>query len=475
MSQSPFSLDHLNEPADLVRARRWQSLNKLATRIATGLAQMPRSATSLCLSVEAPIAPAERLLSMPGCEQAVFWAPSADEEYAGVGVAQAVCGSGDTRFAQIRAAADRLFHGLASVTLDAPPAPPPQLIGGFAFQANRSAGELWAAFGDAQFLLPRLAYRRRGANAWLSLTAEFAEFASPSGRQRLASEALAALDALAEPIGATPSRPGVSYQIEESESAWSTLVEGIRAEIDAGRLEKVVAARRVVVRGALLPQPAQVLDRLRREAPGSTRFALLRGSRAFLGASPECLVKRKGTRLWADAVAGSVQNLGAFTRETLFKDKKERCEHDIVVRAIRSTLAPHCELLSASGPHLHPLRHVVHLRTGFSGVLKDPMHVLELAARLHPTPAVGGAPRLAALAWLDAHEHADRGFFAGPFGAFDRHGDGQFIVAIRSGLLTPGAAHLYAGAGIVAGSKSAAELLETRWKLRGLLGAVGIT
>jgi len=475
MSQSPFSRDHLSEPADLVRARRWQCLNKLAARIATGLAQMPQAANTLCLNLEAPIAPAERLLSLPGFEHSVLWAPSADDEHAGVGVAQALCGTGDMRFAQIRVAADRLFDGLASVTLDAEPAPPPRLIGGFAFQAGRSASQLWEGFGDAQFLLPRLAYSRRGANAWLSLTGGFAEFASPAGRHRLASEAMAALDALAEPIAATPAKLGASYRIEESESAWSTLIDGIRAEIDAGRLEKVVAARSVVVRGALMPQPAHVLERLRREAPGCTRFALIRGQQAFLGASPECLVKRTGSRLWADAVAGSVQNLGTFTRETLFKDKKERCEHDIVVRAIRSTLAPHCELLSASGPHLHPLRHVVHLRTGFSGLLKDPMHVLDLVARLHPTPAVGGAPRLAALAWLDAHEHADRGFFAGPFGAFDRHGDGQFVVAIRSGVLTRSAAHLYAGAGIVAGSRSAAELLETRWKLRGLLGAVGVT
>jgi isochorismate synthase len=222
-----------------------------------------------------------------------------------------------------------------------------------------------------------------------------------------------------------------------------------------------------------MPAPAVVLDHLRRDAPDCTRFALIRGQQAFLGASPECLVKLKGSRLWADALAGSVQNLGPFTRDTLFKDNKERREHEIVVRSIRATLAPHCELLSASGPHLHPLLHLVHLRTGFAGVLKEPMHVLDLVAQLHPTPAVGGSPRRAALAWLCAHEHADRGFFAGPFGAFDRNGDGQFVVAIRSGLLTSTAAHLYAGAGIVAGSETATELSETRWKLRALLGAIG--
>jgi isochorismate synthase EntC len=83
-------------------------------------------------------------------------------------------------------------------------------------------------------------------------------------------------------------------------------------------------------------------------------------------------------------------------------------------------------------------------------------------------------PRAAALAWIAAHEPIARGLYAGPFGAFDRNGDGEFVVAIRSGLLAPGEAHLFAGAGIVEGSEVFGELCETRWKLRGLLSAIGI-
>ena len=59
-------------------------------------------------------------------------------------------------------------------------------------------------------------------------------------------------------------------------------------------------------------------------------------------------------------------------------------------------------------------------------------------------------------------------------GAFDSAGDGHFVVAIRSGLLDADAAHLFAGAGIVAGSKALPEFDETRWKLRGLMAAIGV-
>jgi isochorismate synthase EntC len=123
---------------------------------------------------------------------------------------------------------------------------------------------------------------------------------------------------------------------------------------------------------------------------------------------------------------------------------------------------------------VHALRHVQHLRTALSGSLKAPLHVLDLVARLHPTAAVGGTPRAAALAWLDAHEAADRGLYAGPFGTFDRTGNGLFVVAIRSALVGTREARLFAGAGIVRGSLAAREWCETRWKLRGLLHAIGV-
>jgi len=263
-------------------------------------------------------------------------------------------------------------------------------------------------------------------------------------------------------------------RIDEAEDIWSALVTGIRGEIDAGRLEKAVAARCIVLRGARLPTPARVLQRLRREAGDCTRFALSVGSRTFLGASPERIVKCSGLRVWTEALAGSAQSDDPMHGESLFLSQKNLVEHAIVAREIRSVLAPLYESLSVEGPALHRLRHVLHLRTRFEGILRKPQHVLDLLARLHPTPAVGGAPRAAALAWLAEHERTERGLYAGPFGAFDRCGNGEFVVAIRSGLLAANEAHLFAGAGIVKGSDVDSELCETRWKLRSLMAAIGV-
>jgi isochorismate synthase len=452
-------------------SRREQSLREAALVRVLGTERDPDR--MLCVTLEAPLVAAERLLSLADYDCRVFWSPSFDDETAGVGAAALLIGTGDDRFAQIKEAALQLFAGLSLVSLDGEPAPQPAVLGGFAFQSARMQSPVWSGFGDARFMLPRIGYRRHGGRAWLTVAAYGRELDRVEARVRLAREATAALRALDQPLRPAPGVARVSMGTDDCDPAWPALVAGIGREIDAGRLDKVVAARRIVVRGAALPHPALVLERLRLEGPACTRFAIAVGGRTFLGASPERLVRRSDAGVWTEAIAGSMPNDGTMSADALSGNIKERAEHDLVVRGLRAALAPLCERVRETGPHVHALRHVLHLRTALSGVLKTPLHVLDLVARLHPTAAVAGTPRDAALAWLDAHERADRGFYAGPFGAFDRNGNGLFVVAIRSGLLGTHQARLFAGAGIVAGSLAAREWRETRWKLKGLLHAIG--
>jgi isochorismate synthase len=426
------------------------------------------------MSLEAPLAPAERLLTLTGYEHRILWSPTPENERAGVGAAHVLAAAGETRFAQIRDAGARALQELLVMELDGARAPDPQFFGGFAFQPGLVDNALWCGFGDALFVLPRITYTRCGERAWLTLSAGAHELASVPGRARLARDAHEALRALGHEIGGGPLEIPALASNDAAEGAWSTLVTGIRGEIAAGRLEKAVAAQCTVVGGSCLPPAALVLERLRTEAPDCTRFALSVGDRTFLGASPERIVKRTGTRVWTEALAGSARGDDPAHIDSLLYSRKERAEHAIVSREIRALLAPLYATLSTVGPEVRLLRHVAHLRTRFEGVLKEPHHVLDLVARLHPTPAVAGTPRAAALAWIAAHEPIERGLYAGPFGAFDRAGNGEFVVAIRSGLFAAGKAHLFAGAGIIEGSEVVAELCETRWKLRSLLSAIGI-
>ena len=146
------------------------------------------------------------------------------------------------------------------------------------------------------------------------------------------------------------------------------------------------------------------------------------------------------------------------------------------MRAIADALAAAgAEVVIPDEPGVRALRHVLHLHTPIRATLREPRHLLELAARLHPTPAVGGTPTAEAVRWIAAHEPAPRGWYAAPVGWFDLDGNGELAVAIRSGVVAGDRAHLWAGAGIVAGSDPDRELAETDVKLRAMLGALGVS
>jgi len=137
------------------------------------------------------------------------------------------------------------------------------------------------------------------------------------------------------------------------------------------------------------------------------------------------------------AVAGSAPRSGdpeadAHHGRCLLESKKEQAEHAIVVRALRAALETCCDELSIpESPQLLRLGEIQHLETAIHGNLINEQSILELVGRLHPTPAVGGAPRAAANEWIAAREGLDRGWYAGPVGFVDSSGDGEFCVALR--------------------------------------------
>lgn len=442
-------------------------------------ARLPAGAIAR-VALPAPMAPAAGLWRLAG--DGVLW-ESRDGELAlaGVGVTAAAAAAGAARFDDVATAGGALLERVVAVAGDGPP---PRLIGGLAFaprgaraaeRTDGPAARTWQAFGDAWFALPRWSYERHGGQAWLVLTATPGEARE---RGRLHAEHAAALAALAAPLPAPRARAETTLDLPQAR--WSEAVEDIRAAIDGGRCRKIVAARARQVALTAAVDAAAVLAELGRGHPQCTRFGVRRGGAAFVGATPERLIRRRGDTVDSEALAGSIARGRAAAGDepalamALLDSAKDRGEHELVVRAIEQALGPWCQALEVPAtPAVRALRHVLHLHTPVHGTLFTPRHVLALAAALHPTPAVGGTPTAAALSWIGAHEPA-RGWYAAPVGWFDAAGDGELVVAIRSGLLEGASATLFAGAGIVRDSDARAEWAETEVKLRALSGALGL-
>ena len=396
--------------------------------------------------------------------------------FAGFGEAARVEGNGEARLDEIRRQADDLFAGLASrVHPELGAVPPPRLHGGIAFRPEPARAAPWAAFRDASFVLPRWLYGTSGDRAFVRFVVRAGE-AVDLDAIRSAFTALSG-DGPARGAETSPDRgPAMPRFDRTSPEAWGAMIGDALARIRAHELEKVVPMTLCKVAGSGSLDAMGALRRLGALYPECVRFALQRGDAVFLGASPERLCDKRGLSVASDALAGSASRLvegDARAAAALLESDKDRREHHVVVSAVRAALEPlSLRVKVPAAPVVRTLRNVHHLHTPVTATLAHPVHVLDVVRALHPTPAVCGTPREAAIRWIAAHEPDPRGWYSGAVGWFDAEGDGAFSVAIRSGLLAPLEAWLYAGAGIVDGSDAALEYAETRLKLAPMLAAL---
>lgn len=248
-----------------------------------------------------------------------------------------------------------------------------------------------------------------------------------------------------------------------------------RDMIHAGELEKVVLARSVVLRTQI--EPHAVLRRLREADPGAYAFCV----DGMVGATPELLLAKHGREVRSQPLAGSARRRrvpaeDAAAANALMASAKDRAEHAFVASAVAQTLAPLCERIHVDAqPSLLSTSRVWHLATTVYGTLaRNDQNALSLAGSLHPTPAVCGTPRAAAMEAIRDLEHLDRGLYAGLVGWMDARGDGEWAIALRCAHQEGDMLRLFAGAGIVEASDPESELEETDAKLEVLLKALGI-
>ena len=218
----------------------------------------------------------------------------------------------------------------------------------------------------------------------------------------------------------------------------SNVAEAVR-RIDAGELEKVVLARQLV--GELHEEDGlrAVINRLAEDYPDTWVFAV----DGLIGASPETLVRVDHGTVSARVLAGTTSRGAgeASDREravALAASHKDLAEHALAVASAVQRLEPHTARLDTSPePFTLQLPNLWHLATDLKGTLGDGSSSLDLVSAVHPTAAVAGTPRLAALSVLAELEGFDRGRYAGPVGWIDGDGDGEWAIALRCAQVEP--------------------------------------
>lgn len=448
-------------------------LDELPRRLARGLAAAPpRGFVSLALHAgDFPGSP-----GLPDDGPGLWWGRPADARFrAGSGVAWHHEATGPERFRALSAAHRALKEGWHAASLDGSAALRAAFLG-FAFSPDYDQGPL----PNAMLTVPRVLVERRGTSTVMHFNGSRDEDAD-----RLLSEWTATARQLVAaawpgiPASNPPPHKVSGGRLPAEDAEWTRRVRHALAAIEASPLEKLVLTRCVELERSRPAAADRILEWLATRYPEATVFAVRRDDTSLVGASPERLLGMEHGLVVADALAGSAPRATCDDADqllggTLLGNPKELAEHAVVVREILSALEPLCTALVAShAPSLLRLPNVQHLASHVHGRVKPDVGVFELIERMHPTPAVGGAPRAAALEWLQRHGEADRGWYTGGVGWLDDAG-ADVWVALRCALLNGRRASLYAGAGIVAGSDPRQELHETGWKLQAMLEALAV-
>lgn len=411
-------------------------------------------------------------------EGRMYWTcPRDGFALAGIGAVAAFVPEGDNRFASVDLDWTALLDGAVTDNPDAgTPGTGPILMGGFAFDANTPQSGLWKGFSSAHMIVPRLLFTSKGEKSWVTISV----IVGADGELDADLDALTT--ALNEAGGVTlrcdnnppaEEAAGSQLQFKGSRAAadWRSLVSTAVRSICAGEMQKVVLARDVHGTATDDIDIFATLEHLRSTHRNSFVFGYWRGENAFIGASPERLVRLDGRDVRASSLAGT-EKRGATPEEDsalaalLLASAKDLAEHSAVRDALYDALSEISDdVEAAETPSLLTLPHLHHLHTPVRARLRDGHSLLDVVSRLHPTPAVGGTPREAALRFIRDNEQLDRGWYAAPIGWIGRE-SGEFAVALRSAVIAGPEATLFAGCGIVAESDPELEYRESDLKLR---------
>jgi len=262
----------------------------------------------------------------------------------------------------------------------------------------------------------------------------------------------------------------------QTKQQWKQQVNRIKQQLKSNTVSKIVLARQVDYQFSYQLNIKQLIETLLKTYPDCTIMMLKSAHSYLIACSPEQLVKVNRQKVYCDTVGGTTNN-----NQSEGQNAKLKHEHIIIREHIHRILKQYCnDIVFSEQPSIKKYLHLSHLYTHFSAKAKEPISVLQMAARLHPTPAVCGIPVQQAKNWITENETFNRGLYSGFSGWLDAAGEGEMNVILRCAVLKKITtenqatfnASFFAGAGIVNGSIDEEEWQETELKLKMLLHSI---
>jgi anthranilate synthase component 1 len=263
-----------------------------------------------------------------------------------------------------------------------------------------------------------------------------------------------------------------------SQAAYEEIVCQAKEAIAAGECFQIVPSQRLSVPTSA--SPVSLYRALRSINPSPYMYFLNFGDHQIVGASPELLVLVEDRQVTLRPIAGTMPR-GETPEEDeaigrrLLADEKERAEHIMLVDLGRNDVGRVAEPGSVQVPRLMELErysHVTHIVSEVIGTLERQLRPIDALRAAFPAGTLTGAPKIRAMEIIAQLETDQRGPYGGAIGFFNRDGDLETAITIRTLVLKDGVAHIQVGAGIVADSDPPTEYQETLNKANAVLAAV---
>jgi len=406
-----------------------------------------------------------------------FWEESDGISYIAFEKCKYVTLDGPKRFEVAKEFNSENFKNLINLTNESHNSALSKIIYLFSFSENLNNKNLPSDIPSLEAILPKILITKSDKNCWLRINGHVEGKSSlrtlieeiwtirnqviNSGSELIKSSGLkTSFD--------SPFIDDFSRSLETSKTNMKKVVNRGIQLVDKDILEKIVLANRIKIKLKNKLDLIEILKRFKKNQPNTCRYVWKRNSKDILfGASPEKLFSFSKPNLTLEALAGTISTNSNFKK--LLKSTKDLKEHNYVIQhLIKSLEVSKIKNFKKSDIKVNSFGDISHLQTLIFSKVEN-ICPFELLKNLHPSPAVCGYPKNAALDWINTLESFPRGNYASPMGWVDSSGNASFLLAIRGARCIEENIEFTAGSGIVSGSVLEKEIDEIKLKFESIV------
>jgi anthranilate synthase len=274
-------------------------------------------------------------------------------------------------------------------------------------------------------------------------------------------------------------------QSDTGREAYMAAVDEAREQMRLGEFFEVVLSHSFT--GTYDRSPLEFYRRFRKINPSPYQFYVDYGDEALVGASPEMFVRVENGTVQARPISGTMpRGTDSLTdyhnMMRLLNSEKEKSELDMLIDLARNDVSRVCEpgVTVSDYRFVEKYSRVMHTVAQVEGRLSPGLTAFDAFIACLNAGTLTGAPKAAAMAYIEAKEHSRRGYYGGNVGYLTFSGQLDTGIIIRTAHLIRrprSAEEIYdvnvrVGATLLYDSDPASEYAETEAKARALLEAL---